>query len=112
MGGDQMTAIASRCLAVAIVTAAIAPAIRADDPKSGTSEQNIKRWIDQLGSDRYKVREQASLQLAKLGKSAMPNLKQAMQSPDAEVRRRAQQLVEQIDPPPVPPLIPPVKIYL
>jgi hypothetical protein len=30
----------------------------------------------------------------------LPNLKEATRSPDAEVRRRAQQLVEQIEPPP------------
>jgi HEAT repeat protein len=65
------------------------------------SEKEIKPLIDQLGSERFKDREQAAHELAKLGKSALPGLKEAAKSPDAEVSRRAQQLVEQIEPPPV-----------
>jgi hypothetical protein len=83
------------------------------------SEQEMKRLIAQLGSARFKDREQATYELAKLGKSALPSLKEATNSADAEVRRRAQQLVEQIEPPPVrsigPPLeqrIPAGKTYL
>ncbi len=113
-----MTMIASRCLAVVIAVAAIAAAIRAEEPKSGAPEKEMKRLIDQLGSERFQDREQATRQLAQLGKSALPGLKEATQSPDAEVRRRAQQLVEQIEPPavrsmdpPPEPRIPPVKIY-
>jgi hypothetical protein len=107
-----MATTASRFLAATIVIAAIPAAIQADEPKSRASDQDIKHWIDQLGSDRYKVREQATRQLSKLGKSALPSLKAATQSTDEEVRRRAQQFVEQIEPPPVPPPKPPVKIYL
>jgi hypothetical protein len=96
-----MTSIASRCLAAIIAVAAITAPIRADEPKSGTSEKEIKLLIDQLGSERFKDRERATHQLARLGKSALPSLKEATRSPDAEVRRRAQQLVEQIEPPAV-----------
>ncbi|HEV3084596.1 MAG TPA: HEAT repeat domain-containing protein [Gemmataceae bacterium] len=63
------------------------------------SEKEIKPLIDQLGSERFKDREQAAHELARLGKSALPGLRKATESPDAEVRRRAQQLVEQIEPP-------------
>jgi HEAT repeat protein len=95
---DLMTTIASRCLAVVVAVVAIATAIRADEPKSGASQKDIKRLIDQLGSDRFKDREQATHGLSKIGKSALPSLKEATKSPDPEVRRRARRLVEQIEP--------------
>jgi len=63
------------------------------------SEQEIKCLIDRLGSNRFEEREQASQELLRLGKSALYRLKEAMKSPDAEVRRRAQQLVERIERP-------------
>ncbi|HEV3083972.1 MAG TPA: HEAT repeat domain-containing protein, partial [Gemmataceae bacterium] len=50
-----------------------------------------KPLIDQLGSERFKDREQAAQELAKLGNSALPALKEAAKSRDPEVRRRAQQ---------------------
>ena len=96
-----MTTIASRCLAVIIAVTAITAAIRADEPQSGASEREIKRLIGQLGSERFNDREAATDQLSKFGKSALPSLREATRSPDAEVRRRAQQLVEQIEPPAV-----------
>jgi hypothetical protein len=68
------------------------------------SEKEMKRLIDQLGSERFKDREHATRELVKLGKSALPGLKEAANSPDAEVRRRAQRLVEQMEPPPARPI--------
>jgi len=56
----------------------------------------MKRLIDQLGSERFEDREQATQELSKFGKSALPSLKEAAKSADAEVRRRAQQLIERI----------------
>jgi HEAT repeat protein len=111
--------IAFRCLAAVIAVAAVTATVLADEPKSGTSENEIKRLIDQLGSERFKDREQATRQLSQLGKAALPGLKEATKSPDVEVSRRAQQLIEEIQPPAlrsmVPRRIPPVpafKIYL
>ena len=60
------------------------------------SEKEVKRWIDQLGSERFPEREQATQKLLKLGKSALPNLKEALKSTDAEVRHRAQRLIDGI----------------
>jgi HEAT repeat protein len=114
-----MTTIAYRCCGVFIAAATIAAAIRADESKSMASSKDVNRLIDQLGSDRFEDREQATQQLSQLGKSALPGLKEATNSPDAEVRRRAQQLIQQIEPPPVPALnrppdrrILPAKTYL
>jgi HEAT repeat protein len=104
---------------VVIVAATIAAAIWADEPRSMASSKDVQRLIDQLGSARFEDREQATQQLSRLGKSALPGLKEATRSPDAEVRRRAQRLIEQIEPPAVralnpPPdrLILPAKTYL
>src|SRR5437868_9518416 len=47
-------------------------------------EKEIKRLIDQLGSERFKDREQATQELSKAGKSALPSLKEAVNSSDAE----------------------------
>jgi HEAT repeat protein len=78
-------------------------------------EKELKRLIDQLGSERFEDREQATQELSKLGKSALPSLKEAAKSPDAEVRHRAQQLIARMEPPPATPpvrLKPPIKSYL
>ena len=113
-----MTTLASRCAAVIVAVAAVAAAARAEEPKSGATGKDMKHLIDQLGSERFEDREQATHLLSKLGKSALPGLKEATKTSDAEVRRRAQQLVEQIEPPvrSVDPqrqrLVPAVKSYL
>jgi HEAT repeat protein len=86
-------------VAIILGVAALSPASQAAEPKSGASQKEIGRLIDKLGSERFEDREQATRQLGEAGKAALPSLKEAARSPDAEVRRRAQQLVEQIEPP-------------
>jgi HEAT repeat protein len=88
---------------VVVAAAAIAGAIRAEEPRSGAPEKEIKCLVDLLGSEAFNDREEATQQLSKLGKHALPGLREAARSPDAEVRHRARQLIEQIEPPPVPP---------
>jgi hypothetical protein len=70
------------------------------------SKKEIQRLIDQLGNERFKDRERATQKLSKLGKPALPSLKEATKSPDPEVRRRAQQLVERIESRPAQPIDP------
>jgi uncharacterized protein (TIGR03067 family) len=60
------------------------------------SEKEINRLIDQLGSERFQDREQATQELLNLGKAALPRLKEALKSSDAEVRHRAQRLIDGI----------------
>ena len=67
-----------------------------EKPTPAKSEKEMKRLIDQLGSERFENREQATQELSKLGKSALPSLKEAIKSRDAEVRHRAQQLIERL----------------
>jgi hypothetical protein len=62
------------------------------------SDQEITRLIHQLGSMGLMDREQATQELSKIGKFALPSLKQAAASPGPEVRTRAQQLIERMEP--------------
>jgi hypothetical protein len=54
----------------------------------------IDRLIKQLGSDKFDEREAASRALAALGMAARPALTQATKGGDAEVRSRAERLLE------------------
>jgi WD40 repeat protein len=58
---------------------------------------DIPALIRQLGSDDFDQREAASKRLAELGEEALEPLKVAARSPDAEVRRRAAELVAGIE---------------
>lgn len=65
-------------------------ATRAEPP----SEADIARAIRDLGDARFAVREQASQTLWQAGRAAETALERALESRDAEVVRRAQQILE------------------
>ena len=46
-------------------------------------------WVARLGDESYRIREEASSKLLELGAAALPSVKQATDSPDPEVRKRA-----------------------
>ena len=71
--------------------------------------EEIKRLIDQLGSERFKDRELATQGLSKLGDDALPRLEEAAKSADLEVRRRARQLIERLEAPPLQQVLPGAK---
>jgi hypothetical protein len=79
---------------------AVCSSVAAADENS-VNDKEIQRRIAQLGSLQFHHREEASCALSKLGKPALPSLKKAAKSPDAEVRRRAQRLIESIEAPAV-----------
>jgi tetratricopeptide (TPR) repeat protein len=58
----------------------------------------IKKLIEQLGSPKFSEREEASQQLQKIGQPTLDALRKAAESKDAEVRRRAKELVRIISP--------------
>jgi hypothetical protein len=59
----------------------------------------LKKLIQQLGSEDYAEREAAMKRLQGIGKPALPALREAAKnSGDAEIGRRAQRLVESLDP--------------
>jgi hypothetical protein len=53
--------------------------------------------VSQLGSPRYKTREAAESSLAELGRSALPALRAARNSPDLEIQIRATGLISRIE---------------
>jgi HEAT repeat protein len=65
---------------------------------TGSDDDLLKldRLVEQLGSDEFKQREEASAKLVKLGLVALPALRRAKVSDDAEVRRRATDGVDQV----------------
>jgi hypothetical protein len=65
----------------------------------GPSAAEINALIEGLDSDDYFTRERASKELAAIGSRALPTLKRVLSSPPSpEVRKRAERLVEGIDP--------------
>jgi hypothetical protein len=84
------------------------PAVaRADEPKPApapavgeASAEEIKRLIKDLGDDSFEVRERATRRLVEIGKPALPAVKEAQTSKDAEVRSRADKIVDRLDPKP------------
>ena len=60
-------------------------------------KSDIPALIQQLGGDTYAGRNEASRRLAQIGGPALPELRLAMTSTDAEIRRRAKRLVNAIE---------------
>jgi HEAT repeat protein len=68
-----------------------------DHTLTAEMRQKIKNWIDKLGEDAFTAREAASEELHRLGRIALPQLREAKASKDLEIARRARQLVESIE---------------
>src|SRR5688572_21480694 len=86
---------------------ASAPAFAQEQPPAPAADQvpseaDIQKLIVQLGSDDYDAREQAARRLRQIGKPALPHLKAALSSPDAEIVNRVRALVTRIEARPVP----------
>jgi WD40 repeat protein len=58
--------------------------------------ERIERWVRDLDSDSYEVREKATRALAQAGDQAEAALRRALDSPSLEVRRRAEHLLQEI----------------
>jgi hypothetical protein len=71
------------------------------NPPAPTDDE-IRRLIIQLGSEDFAQREAAAKRLQRIGKAALPHLKAAQGSPDAEVASRARLLVTRMEIRPVP----------
>jgi hypothetical protein len=71
-------------------------------PTTAPSAKDIDALIVQLGHDDFKVREDASNKLARIGKPALTPLRQALASGDPEVQSRAEMLIKRIEQRPVP----------
>ncbi len=58
--------------------------------------ENISGWIQQLGDDRFEVREEASRHLSQMGIEIQPALDAALHSPDPEIRVRVRRILDTI----------------
>jgi hypothetical protein len=66
------------------------PAVRVDPRK-------ISGWVNDLESEKLRVRQEATAQLVKVGEQAVPALKKLLASgPPLETRRRAEDLVDRL----------------
>src|SRR5690348_14490330 len=63
------------------------------DAAKASSKKKNEQWIEDLGSDRFEVRERATRVLIDL-EIEPPALRQALKSSDAEVRRRVNLILE------------------
>src|ERR1700724_3241662 len=70
--------------------------LSADQPSPATPplEEEIQKAIRQLGDDNFHVREKATNFLWSAGRAAEPALRQAQESGDREVVRRAQSVLD------------------
>jgi hypothetical protein len=60
------------------------------------TDEEIAKAIRQLGDDDFATREKASQFLWLAGKAAEPQLKQALNNPDAEIKSRAKKLLDKL----------------
>lgn len=80
-------------LAVLIVAGSVLPSPSDELP----NKERIDRLIEQLGSGNFVEREKATKELAAIGVPALEGLRKATKSDDAEVRKRAENLLPQIE---------------
>src|SRR5438477_7552719 len=71
-------------------------------PTTAPAPREVDALIAQLGHDDFKLREDASSKLAKIGKPALAPLRQALSNGDPEVQARAEMLIKRIEQRPVP----------
>jgi hypothetical protein len=73
-------------------------------PKTTSADpQKIERWIAELDSNQFSVREKATRELEKLGESAQPALRKALENhPKPEARKRLERLTQAGTPDPYP----------
>ncbi len=87
------------CLAVCIEVALDRPAAAAEDVK------RAEALVRDLGADEFDVRDKATTALVALGEAALPALREAARSEDAEIRTRAQHALAAIRKKTPPPLV-------
>lgn len=87
---------------MAIATALVGAGLQ-EPPKVPEGKQEapptseIQKLVAELGSDNFETRETADRLLRKVGKAAIPALKKALESEDAEVRARAKRILAEIE---------------
>jgi hypothetical protein len=87
------------CLVVVVAVGMAAVAIEPPDVPRAEPHvpERVAKLIQQLGSEQFKEREEATRALEAIGAPALPALRQAAMSKDLEVRRRAVKLIVAIE---------------
>jgi hypothetical protein len=83
---------------IAVCWIALAVAVRADSPPAKpTPDLTVEQLVQQLGDNDYRKRDEASRALQGAGARALPALRLAIHDPDAEVRRRVNDLIPALE---------------
>src|SRR5690242_10452082 len=69
-------------------------ALSAAAPPAGPTKEQITKWVAQLGDNDFSVREEATKKLWEAGQAAEEPLRAVAKSEDAEVSRRARDILE------------------
>ncbi len=77
--------------------AADAPPAIAPATQPTAADDQVRDLIKQLGNDDFHVREEAENKLAKMGRTALPALKEALKSEDPEIKSKAEAVIARID---------------
>jgi predicted Zn-dependent protease len=80
-------------LALALLAGAVAGLRAAPARPAPPTREQVARWVRQLGDNDFAAREEASKKLWEAGEAAEPALREAAGSEDAEVSRRARELI-------------------
>lgn len=86
------------------------PSINDEAPPAAITPDQVmaeeaKALIAKLGDDDFKTREAATADLRKLGRAALPHIKEATKSENPEIKARAEKLVAELDPAPATPAV-------
>ncbi len=83
---------------LAVVGTSAMVSLRAQEgPENTLDRARINRLVRDLGSENPQIRDEATRELRHTGAPALPALREAAKSSDAEVSYRAQRLIEQIE---------------
>ncbi len=88
-----------------VVGAAREKGQKASEDAAAKPDPQIAKWISQLGSKEFNVRQRATQELIKAGPKAIPAVLGATQSKDAEVRDRALRILTEAGPKAIPALL-------
>ncbi len=73
-----------------VLSCALGPrSLAGENEPVSQAQQRARKLVADLGADSYRLREQAQVELVKLGPAAIGPLEEALKSPDTEIGRRA-----------------------
>lgn len=89
-----MLSYARRSLLASFLLLLMLLVLHAETSEPKPTPKQIARWVERLGDNDFKAREEASKKLWQAGAAAEPALEKAAKSDDREVARRARELLD------------------